>query len=91
MVIYVGGNKINQIYIGDEYTIRQVYYGRYLVWELEYNYKSNVPASKDVYLTPGIYEIYAVGGGGGSAATGGGGGSSIGSQTKQPVAGEANP
>lgn len=91
MVIYVGGNKINQIYIGDEYTIRQVYYGRYLVWELEYNYKSNVPASKTIYLTPGVYEIYAVGGGGGGVGGGGGGGSNVGGKTVNAVAGEANP
>lgn len=91
MSIFVGNQEINQIFIGGDVTVRQVWYGRQLVWELEYNYKSNVPASKTIYLTPGVYEIYAVGGGGGSAATGGGGGSNIGSQTENPIAGEANP
>lgn len=91
MSIFVGNQEINQIFIGGDVTVRQVWYGRQLVWELEYNYKSNVPASKTVYLTPGVYEIYAVGGGGGSAATGVGSGSNIGSQTANPIAGEENP
>lgn len=73
MTIYVGGDKINQIYIGDNTTIRQVWYGRYLVWEIEATMQSNVPVTKTIYLTPGVYEVYAVGGGGGSAGTGGGG------------------
>jgi len=73
MTIYVGSDKINQIYIGGNTTIRQVWYGRYLVWEIEATMQSNVPVTKTIYLTPGVYEVYAVGGGGGSAGTGGGG------------------
>lgn len=87
MTIFVGGEKINQIYIGDGTTIRQVYYGRYLVFEIEATMKSNVPVTKTIYLTPGVYEVYAVGGGGGSAGTGGGGSGSQSSNVAQPVGG----
>ena len=78
MSIYVGGDEIKQIYIGGGTTIRQVYYGRHLVWEIEATMESNVPVTKTIYLTPGVYEVYAVGGGGGSAASGGGGSGDIG-------------
>lgn len=75
MTIYVGGDKINQIYIGGNQTVRQVWYGNKLVWEIEATMQSNVPITKTIYLTPGVYEIYVVGGGGGTGAAGGGGGS----------------
>ena len=74
MPIYVGGDRIKQIYVGADTTIRKVYYGRSLVWEIEATLESNIPVTKTIYLTPGQYEIYVVGGGGGSAASGGGGG-----------------
>lgn len=91
MTIYVGSSKIKQIYIGGDTTIRQVYYGRYLVYEIDVAFKSNTPASSTIYLTPGLYEVYAVGGGGGSIGGGGGGSGDNGSKTVAAIAGQANP
>ena len=87
MTIYVGSNKIKQIYIGANATVRQVYYGRYLVWEIEATMQSNTPVTKTIYLTPGRYEVYAVGGGGGSAGSGGGGSASSHSNVANPAGG----
>lgn len=75
MSIYVDGQEVKYIYIGGDQTVRQVYYGKSLVWEIDKTLESNVPITKTIYLTPGIYDIYVVGGGGGTGAAGGGGGS----------------
>jgi len=48
---------------------------------------SNTPATKSLYLVPGVYEIYVVGGGGGSCGCGGGGSGSSSGNTANPIGG----
>ena len=77
MGIFVDGQEIKQIVIDGAY-ISKVFYGGKIVFECNKLFESNMPVRETVWLTPGVYEIIAVGGGGGSGAQGSGGDSGSG-------------
>ena len=76
MPIYVGSQKIKDIYYGGV-KIGKIYRGNTLVYtSLTYPidtivYESSTAGSKTITLEKGIYEIYCIAGGSGGAAVGG--------------------
>ena len=87
MAIFVGNDEIKQIIIGPDIGIAKVYYGNKIVWETNALVESNVPLTKTIRLTPGVYEVIAVGGAGGSVAQGSGSSSPSEGNTAYPEGG----
>lgn len=86
MSIVVDGQEIKQIIVSGSY-ISKVYYGNKIVFECKKLFESNVPVEETVYLTPGVYEVLAVGGCGGSSSSGAGGGGTYVHGTKNAIGG----
>ena len=87
MAIFVGNDEIKQIIIGPDIGIAKVYYGNKLVWETSAIFEKNTPITQTIRLTPGVYEIIAVGGAGGSVAQGSGSSSATEGNTAYPEGG----